>query len=100
MLDLIESTLIQELPWVVSCLLLWSLFGYSSILNYADDTVIAGKITNIMDHKYIAQVKKFVEWGKVNYLTLNVKKIRKAIVDFRINKLYERNVTKHFTLHL
>lgn len=72
----------------MSCLLLWSLFGYSSILNYADDTVIAGKITNIMDHKYIAQVKKFVEWGKVNYLTLNVKKTKEMMVDFRTNNLY------------
>lgn len=51
-----------------------SSFPNCTILKYADDTAIVGKIINDNCNDYIAQVNSFVEWCKMNYLNLNVKK--------------------------
>lgn len=54
-----------------------------TIVKYADDTVILGKIVNDNYEGYLTQVKKFVEWSKLNFLELNVKKTKEMIIDFR-----------------
>ena len=60
-----------------------SLFDKCTVIKYADDTVIIGKISNDDCRDYLAQVDIFVEWCKLNYLELNVKKTKEMIIDFR-----------------
>ena len=43
---------------------------------FADDTVLAGKISNDEDALYHKQIEYFVNWCDKNYLYLNVSKIR------------------------
>ncbi len=57
----------------------------SSIIKYADDTAVVGKITNDNPEDYLTQVRDFLFWCSDNYLYLNVKKTKEMIVDFRIN---------------
>ena len=54
-----------------------------TIIKYSDDTVIIGKITQDNYINYLSQVEKFVVWCKDNYLTLNGKKNKEVIIDFR-----------------
>ena len=56
-----------------------------TIIKYADDTIILGKIVNDNYEGYVTQVKKFVDWSKQNFLELNVKKTKEIIFDFRTN---------------
>lgn len=60
-----------------------SLFDDCTMIKYADDTVIIGKILNDDCRNYETQVQKFVEWCSENYLILNVKKTKEMIIDFR-----------------
>lgn len=52
-------------------------------LNYADDTVIIGKISNDDCSEYLAQVHLFVVWCETNYVQLSVKKTKVMMIDFR-----------------
>ena len=63
-----------------------SSFSNCTILKYADDTAIVGKIVNDNCNDYIAQVDTFVEWCKMNYLNLNVKKTKEMVIDYRTSK--------------
>ena len=63
-----------------------SSFSNCTILKYADDTVIVGKIVNNDYTNYIEQVSNFVEWSHRNFLKLNVKKTKEMIIDFRTAK--------------
>ena len=45
--------------------------------------MIIGKITQDNYINYLSQVEKFVVWCKDNYLTLNGKKNKEMIIDFR-----------------
>lgn len=58
-----------------------------SIVKYADDTVIIGKLIGNDTQNYYNQVNNFVEWCNTNYLNLNVKKTKEMIIDFRKNRL-------------
>lgn len=60
-----------------------SMFNNCSILKYADDTVILGKICNNDSSSYISQIDWFVKWCDLNYLNLNVTKTKEMIIDFR-----------------
>ena len=60
-----------------------SLFDQCTVIKYADDTVIIGKVSNDDCRDYLLQVDCFVEWCKINYLELNVKKTKEMIIDFR-----------------
>ena len=64
---------------------LYWVFSVTTILKYANYTVIIGKIVNDNSSDYIAQIGHFVEWCKTNYLYLNVKKTKMIIIDFRNN---------------
>ena len=55
----------------------------NTLVKYADDTVIVGKITDNDYTNYIDQVNKFVDWSQRNFLKLNVKKTKEMIIDFR-----------------
>ena len=61
-----------------------SMSNECKIIKYADDTVILGKIVNDNCEDYLTQVKAFIEWSKLNFLELNVKKTKEMIFDFRI----------------
>ena len=60
-----------------------SSYSNCTIVKYADDTVIVGKITDNDYTNYIDQVNKFVDWSQRNFLKLNVKKTKEMIIDFR-----------------
>ena len=70
--------------------LLYSLFTYDCvttcernfIVKYADDTTVAGLITND-ETSYRHEVQSIVNWCSENNLELNVKKTKEVIVDFR-----------------
>ena len=63
-----------------------NVFDNCTIIKYADDTVITGKILNDDCRNYETQVEKFVEWCTENYLVLNVRKTKRIIIDFRKKK--------------
>ena len=63
-----------------------SSFSNCTILKYADDTVIIGKISNNDHTNYTEQVNNFAEWSHRNFLKLNVKKTKEMIIDFRTTK--------------
>ena len=56
------------------------------IIKYADDTVITGYLKDD-PLCYISEVHvaKFVDWCNRNFVTINVKKTKEMIVDFRRN---------------
>lgn len=54
-----------------------------TIVKYADDTVILGKISDDKCDEYVSQVNQFVDWCKSNYLDLNIKKTKEMIIDYR-----------------
>ena len=60
-----------------------SSYSNCTVVKYADDTVIVGKITDNDYTNYIEQVNKFVDWSQRNFLKLNVKKTKEMIIDFR-----------------
>lgn len=57
-----------------------------SIIKYADDTAIVGKIENDSAEEFLLQVNNFVNWCKSHFLTLNVKKTKEIIIDFKVKK--------------
>ena len=58
-----------------------------TILKYADDTVIIGKICNDNATEYLSEVSDFIAWCKDQYLELNVKKTKEMIIDFRNRRI-------------
>ena len=59
-------------------------FPSSSIIKYADDTAIVGKVNNDDSNDFMAQVNNFVSWCNDNFLNLNVKKTKEMVIDFRV----------------
>lgn len=57
-----------------------SVFYNNTIIKYADDTVIIGKLLEDDSRNIVTQVQKIVEWCKKNNLVLNVKKIKKLLL--------------------
>jgi hypothetical protein len=53
------------------------------IVKYADDTVILGYMSKKQESNYLNVVKYFTDWCSDNCLTLNVKKTKEMIFDFR-----------------
>ncbi len=58
-----------------------------TIMKYADDTAIIGKISNGDENNFLSQVNHFVLWSDQNYLNLNVLKTKEMIIDFRKNQI-------------
>ncbi len=55
----------------------------SSIVKFADDTVVLGLITNNDETAYLDEVERLTSWCQDNCLSLNVSKTKELIVDFR-----------------
>ncbi|KAI5103635.1 up-regulator of cell proliferation isoform X2 [Silurus meridionalis] len=70
--------------------LLYSLYTYdcvatsnsTTIIKFADDTVVVGRISNNDETAYLQEVKNLERWCQVNNLLLNVSKTKELIVDF------------------
>ena len=54
-----------------------------TVVKYADDTAIIGKIVKDDNSCFLKEVESFVNWCDSNYLDLNVKKTKEMIFDFR-----------------
>ncbi len=71
--------------------LLYSLYTHNcvsshsstSIVKFADDTVILGLISNNDEIAYLDEVERLTSWCQDNCLSLNVSKTKELIVDFR-----------------
>ncbi len=76
---------------VLSSLLLYSLYTHdcvsshrsTSIIKFADDTVVLGLISNNDETTYLDEVERLTSWCQDNCLSLNVSKTKELIVDFR-----------------
>ncbi len=56
----------------------------TSIVKFADDTVVLGLISNNdEDEAYLDEVERLTSWCQDNCLSLNVSKTKELIVDFR-----------------
>ncbi len=55
----------------------------TSIIKFADDTVVLGLISNNDETAYLDEVERFTSWCQDNCRSLNVSKIKEPIVDFR-----------------
>ncbi len=55
----------------------------TSIIKFADDTVVLGLISNNDETAYLDEVERLTSWCQDNSLSLNVSKIKELIVDFR-----------------
>ncbi len=55
----------------------------TSIVKFADDTVVLGLINNNDEAAYLDEVERLPSWCQDNCLSLNVSKTKKLIVDFR-----------------
>ncbi len=55
----------------------------TSIVKFADDTVVLGLISNNDETAYLGEVERLTSWCQDNCLSLNVSKIKELIVDFR-----------------
>uniref|UniRef100_A0A669B3Y2 Reverse transcriptase domain-containing protein n=1 Tax=Oreochromis niloticus TaxID=8128 RepID=A0A669B3Y2_ORENI len=53
------------------------------IIKFADDTTLMGLITNDDDTAYRDEVQRLSEWCNYNNLTLNTKKTKEVVLDFR-----------------
>ncbi len=75
----------------VLCPVLYSLYTHdcvsshssTSIIKFADDTVVLGLISNKCETAYLNEVEILSSWCKDTYLSLNVSKTKELIVDFR-----------------
>ncbi len=75
----------------VLSLLLYSLYTHdcvssyssTSIVKFADDTVVLGLISNNDETAYLDEVERLTSWCQDNCLSLNVSKTKELIVDFR-----------------
>ncbi len=71
--------------------LLYSLYTHNclsshsstSIVKFADDTVVLGFINNNDEAAYLDEVERLTSWCQDNCLSLNVSKTKELIVDFR-----------------
>ncbi len=71
--------------------LLFSLYTYdcrpsyetNTIIKFADDTIVVGKITNNNESAYRAEVENLERWSQDNNLVLNATKTKEMILDFR-----------------
>ncbi len=71
--------------------LLYSLYTHNcvsshsstSIVKFADDTVVLGLISNNDETAYLGEVERLTSWCQNNCLSLNVSKTKELIVDFR-----------------
>ena len=52
-------------------------------VKYSDDTALEDLSNS--DANYFAEVKRFCEWCRDNYLDLNVSKTKELVIDFRLN---------------
>jgi len=55
----------------------------TSIIKFADDTVVLGLINNNDEAAYLDEVARLTSWCQDNCLSLNVSKTKELIVDFR-----------------
>ncbi len=55
----------------------------TSIIKFADDTVVLGLISNNEETAYLDEVERLTSWCQDNCLSLNVSKTKELIVDFR-----------------
>ncbi len=55
----------------------------TSIVKFADDTVVLGLISNNDETAYLDEVERLTSWCQDNCLSLNVSKTKELIVDFR-----------------
>ncbi len=55
----------------------------TSIVKFADDTVVLGLINNGDEAAYLDEVERLTSWCQDNCLSLNVSKTKELIVDFR-----------------
>ncbi len=55
----------------------------TSIIKFADDTVVLGLINNNDEAAYLEEVERLTSWCQDNGLSLNVSKTKELIVDFR-----------------
>ncbi len=55
----------------------------TSIIKFADDTVVLGLINNDDEAAYLDEVERLTSWCQDNCLSLNVSKTEELIVDFR-----------------
>ncbi len=55
----------------------------TSIVKFADDTVVLGLINNNYETAYLGEVERLTSWCQDNCLSLNVSKTKELIVDFR-----------------
>ncbi len=55
----------------------------TSIIKFADDTVVLGLISNNDETAYLDEVERLTPWCQDNCLSLNVNKTKELIVDFR-----------------
>ncbi len=55
----------------------------TSIIKFADDTVVLGLINNDDEAAYLDEVERITSWCQDNGLSLNVSKTKELIVDFR-----------------
>ncbi len=66
--------------------LLYSLYTHdssTSIIKFADETVVLGLISNNDETTYLDEVERLTSWCQDNGLSLNVSKTKELIVDFR-----------------
>ncbi len=57
--------------------------GENSIVRFADDTTIIGRISSNDEFSYREEINHLAEWCTENNLLLNVSKTKELIVDFR-----------------
>ncbi len=55
----------------------------TSIIQFADDTVVLGLINNKDEAAYLEEVERLTSWCQDNCLSLNVSKTKELIVDFK-----------------
>ncbi len=55
----------------------------TSIIKFADDTVVLGLISNNEETAYLDEVERLTSWCQVNCLSLNVSKTKELFMDFR-----------------
>ncbi len=65
-------------------------FSSNHIIKFADDTTVVGLISNNDETHYREEVAQLAEWCGANNLSLNVKKTKEVVMDFR-----RRNSTDH-----
>ncbi|KAK3553870.1 hypothetical protein QTP70_012703 [Hemibagrus guttatus] len=67
----------------VLSLLLFTLLTHDHIIKFANDTTVVGLISKNNESAYREEVQRLTAWCKANNLSLNVKKTKEMVVDFR-----------------